>query len=255
MIRNNRFVLVLVLCMCLLCSCKVKRPDGVLSSRAMEKVMYDYHLAQAISDQLPADEKYKSQAIMDWVYEKHGVNRDDFELSLKWYTRYPKEFAKIYNKLYARIEYELKRSSMELLRIEHRVFGIMPGDSVSLWYLDSLAIMNSSAYMNRITLDLDCDSTFHNGDTLAWTSCLTLVSPADSIEPKVYVALAASYGDSVVAVDRLLSGRGSYDLDLRLVMDDSLKMSSLRFQASYIDDSREGMAILSGLDMVRYHRK
>jgi len=243
--------------LCLLSSCKVNRPDGVLSAREMEKVLYDYHLAQSVSGSLTAGERYKTPVIMDWVFEKHQVDRDDFEKSLEWYSRYPKEFAKIYKKLNARVDAEYKQLSNDISRQEHKAFGIQSGDSVSLWYLDSLVILNTSDYMKRISLNLEADTTFHAGDTIRWKSDITLVSPVDTASQKLYVAMAASVGDSIVlAVDSIVSGRGSHKLDLMLALDDTLTLSSVRFQSLFLNgqDDRSSIAVLSGIDMVRYHR-
>jgi len=256
----DKYIRFLFACLlvCLVTSCRVNRPDGVLSAREMERVLYDYHLAQSVSGSLKADERYKTPAIMDWVFEKNNVDRDDFEKSLEWYSRYPKEFAKVYKKLNARVDQEYKQLSNEMSRQEHKAFGIQSGDSVSLWYLDRLVILNTSDYMKGIALNLDTDSTFHDGDTIRWTSDVTLVSPVDTAVQALYVALAVNAGDSIVlAVDSIVRGRGGHKVDFMLALDDSIRPSSVKFQSLFLNsrDDRNSIAILSGIDLVRYHRR
>ena len=44
-------------CVCMLAlaivGCKVKRPDDVISESKMENLLYDYHLAKSMGDNLP----------------------------------------------------------------------------------------------------------------------------------------------------------------------------------------------------------
>ena len=50
-------------CVCMLAlaivGCKVKRPDDVISESKMENLLYDYHLAKSMGDNLPYSENYK----------------------------------------------------------------------------------------------------------------------------------------------------------------------------------------------------
>ena len=57
MTKKLLFSLFVVLFM--LSGCKLKRPDDVLSPKEMEKILYDYHLAQAIMMEESQSEKYK----------------------------------------------------------------------------------------------------------------------------------------------------------------------------------------------------
>ena len=55
-------ILLLAILAVLVSSCRLKRPDDVLSPRKMEAVLYEYHMAQALVSDLPKDEKFKSPA-------------------------------------------------------------------------------------------------------------------------------------------------------------------------------------------------
>ena len=41
-------------------ACQVKRPEAVLSDAKMENVLYDYHIAKAMGEEVPYSEGYKS---------------------------------------------------------------------------------------------------------------------------------------------------------------------------------------------------
>ena len=67
-------ILVLVLLATLLSGCRLHRPDDVMSPKKMEQFLYDYHLAQAIGQELSKEQKYTSKAYIDWAYEKNSAS-------------------------------------------------------------------------------------------------------------------------------------------------------------------------------------
>jgi len=252
--RRTELLFVLTLALAL-SGCKLRRPSDVLPPKKMEQLLYDYHLAQAISQDLPREEKYVTMAYIEWAYSKNGITREQFDYSLVWYTRYPKELSKIYKRLSARVDREYKTASMELSRIEKKSFTILSGDSVDLWYLGHTALLNSSVYMNKLTYTMNWDTTFHKGDTLQ-LSMNSLFSSTDSGVPQhAYVALSAYYRDSVSTVDTMLWNNSR--ITLSMVLDAQKNFSSLSGSINYLDstDNRSGAMILSGMELMRYHEK
>ena len=68
-------------CICLLVlitsACKVKRPDSVISESQMENLLYDYHIAKAMGENMPGGENYK-------LYLRNMVQQKKF-LTRLWY--------------------------------------------------------------------------------------------------------------------------------------------------------------------------
>lgn len=238
-----------------LSGCRLRRPDNVLSPRKMEQFLYDYHLAQAIGQELPKEEKYTTQAYIDWAYRKHGITKEEFNTSLVWYTRYPNEFTKIYKRLSNRIDDEYKVASKSLSQIEKKAFSIQSGDSVNLWYLDRNALLNSSVFMNKLTYNLDRDTTFHLGDTLCLNLFETFVSIDSGVPAYSYVSLSAYYSDSISTSDTIL--RNSGDVRLYVVLDSVKNITSISGSINYVDstDNRGSMLVLSGMELMRYHER
>ena len=80
------FVVLCALCLaCLFVACE-QRPKGVLSKGDMEDVLYDYHLAQAMTDWMPDREGESNQPYLDAVFQKHGITQEEFDSSLVWYN-------------------------------------------------------------------------------------------------------------------------------------------------------------------------
>ena len=246
-------LLAIALLLPVLAGCRLNRPDDVRSPKKMEQFLYDYHLAQAIGQELPKEEKYSTKAYIDWAYQKNGITEEEFNRALVWYTRNPKELSKIYKRLSNRVDAEYKSASRSLSQIEKKSFGIQSGDSVNLWYLSPGAILNTSAYMNKLTYKINRDTTFYKGDTILLNVTGTFVS-TDTCRPQYsYISLSAYYGDSVSTVDTILRGNGK--VGLSLVLDTVKTFSSISGSVNYLDptDNRNSILVLSEMELMRYH--
>lgn len=250
--RTNSLLLMGLMAI-MLSGCRVNRPDDVLTPKRMEQFLYDYHLAQSITQELPREERYTTPAYIEWAYHKHGITKSEFDRSLVWYTRYPKEFAKIYKRLSLTVEREYNAAGKILSQIEKKSFVIQSGDSVSLWYLNHTALMNSSQFMDRITFQINRDTTFHKGDTLRWSMYGTFIGIDSGVPQSAYIAMSAYYGDSVSTTDTIVYSNGS--VELSLMLDNELNMTSLSGSINYMDSTqnRESMLVLSNVDLMRYH--
>lgn len=252
--RKSDIVILGLLCL-LLSGCRLKRPENVLAPKRMEQFLYDYHLAQAVVQDLPREERYTTLAFMEWVYSKNGITKEQFDQSLVWYTRYPKEFAKIYKRLSNRIDAEYKTVSKSLSQIEKKSFSIPSGDSVNLWYLDRTALLNTSEFMSRITYKVGSDTTIHTGDTINLRLSGTFLSIDSGVPQYAYISLSAYYPDSISTVDTILGSSGP--VSLSLVLDSRRGISSLSGSINYLDstDNRGSMLVLSDVELMRYHEK
>ena len=56
-------------------ACKVERPGYVLSDGVMEKVLYDYHIAKAMGENLDYNEQYKRTLYLNAVFKKHNITK------------------------------------------------------------------------------------------------------------------------------------------------------------------------------------
>lgn len=247
-----RQVISLLVVLVVLSGCKINRPDDVLSPKVMEEVLYDYHLAQAILAQEGQSEKYKRDYYIEWVFQKHGITQAELDTSLVWYTRYPKEFAKIYDKLSERSVKDRTQAAMLLERIEKSSFSVESGDSVDLWYLNNSAILSSSIYLDKIQFSMKADTTFHKSDTITWKLNNTFVSRNDTLPLQLYLALSMRYNNSkVFTIDTLLNGDAS--LELTTVIDSVVELGSVTGFVQYIDSTanKDACAVLTDISLVR----
>ena len=248
-------VWVILMLIPMLYGCRLRRPESVLSPKKMEQFLYDYHLAQAIGQDLPQNERYKTNAYIDWAYSRNNISKDDFERSLIWYTRNPKELSKIYKRLSNRVDDEYKVVSKSLSQIEKKSFSIQSGDSVDLWYMDRTALLNTSAYMNKLTYHINRDTTFYKGDTVSLGLYGTFVSVDSGVPQYAHISLSAYYDDGITTADTII--RSNAQVYLSVVLDTAKNLSNISGAISYLDytDNRNALLILSDIELMRYHEK
>ena len=86
-------------------SCAPSLPDGVLSSKEMEDVLFDFHVAQALYE---TREFYSTEsdimALRANVLKKHGLTQQEWDYSISYYCQHADELHKIYINLADRVE-------------------------------------------------------------------------------------------------------------------------------------------------------
>ena len=93
------------LLMVLMFSCNTNRmkvPDNIVNEEKLVPLLVDIHLTDALlnKERKPQKEKYeKSLKMYPSVLLKHNINRADFDSTIRFYSKYPKEFALIYDEV------------------------------------------------------------------------------------------------------------------------------------------------------------
>lgn len=166
---------------CHLVGCRVKRPETVLPDAKMEKVLYDYHVAKAMGDELPFAESYKKVLYIESVFKKHGITRAEFDSSMVWYARNPNVLTKIYEKVNVRLRNERDGINHLIALRENKPETSVPGDSVDLWAWRRMYRLTGMPLDNKVTFTFPADTNFKDRDTLRWSACFHFGSRPDSL--------------------------------------------------------------------------
>ncbi|ADV44314.1 DUF4296 domain-containing protein [Bacteroides helcogenes] len=158
-------VFLLVFC---LTSCQVKRPEGVLPDAKMEDVLYDYHIAKAMGDEVPYNESYKRLLYVESVFKKQGITQAVFDSSMVWYARNPEILTKIYEKVNFRLKAERDGINHLIAIRDNKPKESLSGDSVDVWTWQHIYQLTGMPLDNKIIFSLPSDTNFHDRDTLRW---------------------------------------------------------------------------------------
>ena len=232
-------------------ACSDKRRSNVLPSAKLEAVLYDYHLAQVIVNDLPSSQRYKKDLYFNYVYDKHGVTAAEVDSSLVYYARYPEGLSEIYANLSKRIENDLQRMENEDKPFKVREAIPVVGDSADLWYDTRLVQLSSSPLANsRYTFTIPIDTNFKAGDKLVWSGkAMFLQSRVDSLYRYLYLNLKVKYmNDSIASADTLLYTSG----DFTLVVTDTAVVKSIHGSAYLKSSDADERLLIFTPSLMRY---
>ena len=151
-----------------LSACKVERPDTVLTDRQMEDILYDYHIARAMGEEIPHNDSYKRVLYVDAVFRKHGITEAQFDTSMVWFARNPTAIAKIYERVNERLKAQRDRYNSLIAIRDNRPKMSPAGDSVNVWLELPHYQLTGTPFNNKLTFALTSDTNYHNRDTLRW---------------------------------------------------------------------------------------
>lgn len=238
-----------------LASCGVKRPDAVLSDTRMEAVLYDYHIAKAMGEDVPYNETYKRALYLNSVLAKHDVTQADFDSSMVWYARNPDVLNKIYERVNKRLRAE-KEDIGQLIAMQNETpKESMPGDTVDVWSWQRLYQLTGMPLNNKTTFVLQTDSNFQNRDKLEWTARFRFLKKAArwQKEKAPLMVLQAVYEkDSVVSRSLTVTSPATHTLSIQA---DTLgKMKEVKGFVYYPAQAHvEDALILDRIVLMRYH--
>ena len=244
--------LLLTVVIALLAACSVKSKPEVLPSATLEAVLYDYHLAQVIVNDLPSNQRYKKDLYFSYVYDKHGVTEAQVDSSLVYYARYPEGLSEIYANLSKRIDADLQRMESESTPLKARGAVAVVGDSVDLWYDARIIQLTSSPLDNsRYTFIIPTDTNFKAGDRLAWSGkALFLQGGVDSLQRYLHLDLRVKYmNDSIVSADTLLFASGDFTVEVS----DTAMVKSITGTAYLKSRDAGDRLLMVAPELMRYH--
>ena len=158
-----------------LTACQVKRPKVVISDAKMENVLYDYHIAKAMGEEVPYTDSYKRVLYIESVFKKHGITQAEFDSSMVWFTRNPEVLTKIYEKVNARLKAERDVVNHLIAIRDNKPKESLPGDSIDVWAWQRIYQLTGMPMDNKITFVLPSDTNFKDRDTLMSANPATFI--------------------------------------------------------------------------------
>ena len=147
-------------------ACGKKIPSDIIQPEAMENLLYDYHLASTLGNNLSGSETKKRKAYYDYVFQKHQVTEAEFDSSMVWYTRHTEELSQIYENLQKRYEAAEKLARKQVDRQSGQISVSQSGDTVDIWRDRSIYWLTNSPLTNKAVFNFKADTTFRPKDIL-----------------------------------------------------------------------------------------
>lgn len=239
----------------LFASCQVKTPEEIIQPDKMETLLYDYHIVQAMGNEISNTQEYHVKLYHEYVFKKHGVTKALFDSSLVWYMRHPAYLTQIYANLQERLDYEVaimqdERNMAQAANESEQDFST---DTLDLWKGKTVTELTSAPYNSRVLFSFNSDSAFMAGDSVVLNINARFFSTKDNMQ-HIYAAMLVSYSDSTTeSVSMNIKTSGSYTLQVQRDYDRTV--SGLKGFIYYDDndDSVKSGVALSGLSLLRIH--
>lgn len=209
------FMCALILIMC--CACQPKHPEGVVSPREMEEVLYDVHLAQAMARTKGDSIEYLTHLYTMAALQKHHLSMEEFDRSLTWYTRHSDKLFEIYTNVDER--YAELTSGMTWSAAPKQY--ATSGDTANIWMGRNQYLL-TSGIDNHFTFSIPVDTMVSVGDKLEWMFHTQWMYPDG--QKNATALLAVRYdNDSVQFVTEYIITTGRQRVQLRRVADRKVK--------------------------------
>ncbi len=138
----------------------------ILSEKAMEDVLFDYHLAISMARMKNVD-SMAQRAYIDAVYEKHGISQAVFDSSMVFYAKHTDKLHGIYEHLSDRFTNEGRLQGVE----SNGTFDSfsLDGDTANIWSYEPTQLLTTYVPSNMMRYHYDADTTFLPGDRFIMT--------------------------------------------------------------------------------------
>lgn len=147
-------------------SCKPSIPSKYLSKGEMADVLYDIHVAEAMSN---LSENREDTAVMAVyrvaILKKHGLTAEDFDSSMVYYMRHTKLMHDVYDELADRLTEEAKSLGADVSE-SNRFGSIAVGDTANVWNGASSYVFSAFSPFNYQSFEVPVDTSYHQGDKL-----------------------------------------------------------------------------------------
>lgn len=234
-----------------------RRPDNVLSSSKMEKVLYDYHLAQAMISNIHGDSvSLKGQHYIDAVFDKHNITKEDFDSSIIYYNRHADKLKKIYDHLDDKFAKANEETQFETGNNDMVLVFSTTGDTANIWTGNSLIMLRSKNTHSTESFTLYADTSFHKHDQFILTLNPSFFKESlDDRDITLNIALSIHHKNGeVTSLTRQIANSGRQQYTLKTKEDSEIKSVTGHFYY-YGKDNRRNFCVIDNIALIRIHEK
>lgn len=251
--QKIKYTILFLLLLIGITACKVQRPKEVLSEKKMEDLLYDYHLAKAMGDNLPYTENYRKAIYLDYVFKKHGTTEAIFDSSLVWYTRNTEVLSKIYVNVTDRLKKQQTTVNQLVAIRDNKPLTSEAGDSIDVWVWERLQLLSGFPLSSKLTFSLPSDSNFYARDSLVWTANYNFLDVSlDSLEATVMAMQILFENDSIISETQKILQSGIHTIILQSdTLGEIKEIKGFIYYAGGKDSLKK--VLINDISLMRYH--
>lgn len=250
-VRKYGFFALLIVVMV---ACKVERPGYVLSDGVMEKVLYDYHIAKAMGENLDYNEQYKRTLYLNAVFKKHNITQAQFDTTMAWYARHPEVVNEVYDIVRERLMASRENYNHLVSLRDGKPTRSKAGDSIDVWIWDRIHMLSGMPLDNKLMFTLPSDDNYQASDTIKWTVGFKFLSEqlVDTTKRPIMAMQVAYAKDTIVSA--LCRIDSSQVAQLVLQADTLGDIKELRGFIYYPTNQPKQTLLIDSVSLMRYHQ-
>lgn len=235
-------------------ACKVERPGYVLSDGVMEKVLYDYHIAKAMGENLDYNEQYKRTLYLNAVFKKHNITQAQFDTTMAWYARHPEVVNEVYDIVRERLMASRENYNHLVSLRDGKPTRSKAGDSIDVWIWDRIHMLSGMPLDNKLMFTLPSDDNYQASDTIKWTVGFNFLSEqlVDTTKRPIMAMQVAYAKDTIISA--LCRIDSSQVAQLVLQADTLGDIKELRGFIYYPTNQPKQTLLIDTVSLMRYHQ-
>ena len=250
-----RHSLTFLLVLMLVVACKPSVPSEYIQPGDMEDILYDYHLALAMSRQKGgSDMDFNRSLYFQSVLKKHDVTEAEFDSSLVYYYSHAYRLKDIYSEVNQRLSDEATSLGVAVGDISRYSQYSTTGDTANIWNQRTDLLLIPRPAMNRYDFTVKVDSTFKKGDSFMFQFMSEFIWQSGSKD--ITVCIVCKYeGDSIIQTANHISVAGTAQVRIPAYREKKLKeMRGFIYLSDGGDDSNvRKMLFISQIQLIRFH--
>lgn len=208
-------------------SCKPSIPSKYLSQGKVADILYDIHIAEAMSSNTPDGMSNGDGTMITYreaILKKHGVTSAEFDSSMVFYMRHTKMMHDIYTDLSDRLTAEAQSLGADVNDL-NRFGNISSGDTTDVWNGARGFVLSSNKPFNYSDFTVPVDTGYHKGDKLMLDFDTQFIYQ-DGMRDGVVMLAVTFKNDSVASANIRLTNSQHYSLQIEDC--DSLGIKSIK---------------------------
>lgn len=220
-------------------------------------MLYDYHLAQGLIDQLPNDEREKmAQEYINAVYQKHGITEAQFDSSVIYYNRHTKELAKIYDNLKERLTEETEAIKLANGSNDMTAIFAEGGDTSNIWNSTKMFVLRNKENFCTESYTIIADTSFHKHDQFILNFSPIIITENKNYRDGVlHIGLSLVYKNGkTIGTTRQVTYNDAQQMTIKAIDDQEISKVSGFFFYKGSDDIRN-YCVVNNISLVRMHER
>lgn len=187
--RKVTYIINILAATVLLISCKPQVPPQYIQPDEMEDIIYDYHIAQGVSQQLSGVADYQRRLAFEVVLKEHGVTQAEFDSSLVYYYTRADRFQEIYKNVQNRLNKDAEQYGAAINEVQAIASNSQSGDTIDVWKGErALMLLNDRPY-HLYQFTQKADTAFHEGDSFMLSFNTTWLMQNGNRQAAAYLAV------------------------------------------------------------------